>query len=186
MPEVSPAERTRLAIAVQVKAKRAALGLSARALADAAGVSPALVSQLENAQANPTIEVLAAVSQALGTTLADLARIPAAGPVVTRAPEKGSPEDLEGRTLLPAAGARRVEMYEMFLPAWAQQQSAPHGVGSEEVAYVVTGSVEVSTDEWSVSLKAGDGVRFPTESEHAYRAGKRGVRLVTAVSMPSA
>ncbi len=185
-PETGPADATRAAIAQHARALRTAQNMSVRALAEAAGVSPALVSQLEHGQANPTVEVLAAVAAALGTSLSELARIPQRGPVVLRAPQKGSEEDLEGRTLLPSASARRVEMYEMFLSPDAGQQSAPHGVGSEEVAYVVSGAVTVSTDEWSVLLKVGDAIRFPAEAEHAYRAGARGARLVTAVSMPTA
>lgn len=187
-PEPTPAEgvaaATRAAIAHHVRASRTALGLSARALAEAAGISPALVSQLENAQANPTVEVLSAVAEALGTSLAELARVPASGPVLMRAAEKGSEADQEGRTLLPAQAGRRVELYEMLLPAGGAHHSAPHGVGSEEVAYVVSGAVSVSTDDWSVHLKTGDAVRFGSEVEHSYQVGARPARIVSAVSMP--
>lgn len=178
-------QAARAAIAHNLRLARQERGLTLRAVAEQSGVSKALVSQLENAHANPTVEVLAAVAAALGLSLAEIAHEPITKPLVMRAPKRDSDEDHDGRTLFSTHGGRRLEMYEMLLSAGAVHQSAPHGSGSEEVAYVVTGAVELQTDDWTVRMRRGDAVRFGAAVEHAYRVGGRAVRLITAVSMPN-
>lgn len=59
-------------IAARVRARRTLLGLTARELADRAGLSPRFISQLENGQANIAIGRLDAVAGVMGIEVADL------------------------------------------------------------------------------------------------------------------
>ncbi len=58
--------------------------MSIRDLADRAGCSKALMSQLERGLANPTIEVLSGIAEALGMSFADITRAPLYEPQVMR------------------------------------------------------------------------------------------------------
>ncbi|GAA2094441.1 XRE family transcriptional regulator [Kitasatospora saccharophila] len=175
-------ERLRAAIAGNLKHARLVRGMSLRDLAERAGVSKGLLSQLEHSAANPTIEALGAVAAALGLEVADLIRTPLFEPQVLSA---RSPEEA-ARTLFASSEARRVGLYETALPPGGSHDSAPHGRGSEEFAYVLSGAVVLTLEQRSVSLRAGEAVRFSGEGEHSYQAaGDRPVELITMLSMPS-
>jgi transcriptional regulator with XRE-family HTH domain len=174
-------ERIRAAIAENLRHARRSRGMSLRDLAEQAGVSKALLSQLERAVANPTIEVLSAVATALGLDFTDLIRVPLYEPRVLRA---GSAE-IGARTLLSSPDRRRFEVYEATLAAGDPRDSAPHGRGSEEFAYVLSGLVVLEIGQWTVRLRSGDAVLFSGEAEHSYTAGDGIARLLTVLSMPS-
>jgi transcriptional regulator with XRE-family HTH domain len=177
-------ERIRAAIAENLRYARKSRGMSLRDLADQAGVSKALLSQLERGVANPTIEVLSAVGTALDLDFADLIRVPLYEPQVLRA-EAAEAAEIGARTLFSSPDRRRFEIYETTLAAEHSRDSAPHGRGSEEYAYVLSGLVTLEIGQWTVRLRAGDAVRFSGEAEHSYTAGGRTARLLTLLSMPS-
>ncbi|MBW8484131.1 helix-turn-helix domain-containing protein [Actinomadura parmotrematis] len=173
-------ERLRAAIAENLRYARGSRGFSLRDLAEQAGVSKALLSQLERGVANPTIEVLSAVATALDLDFTDLIRTPLYEPQVLRAAAG------EGaRTLFSSPDRRRFEVYETTLAAGEPRDSAPHGRGSEEFAYVLAGEVVLESGQWTVRLGPGDGARFSGEAEHSYTAGGGTARLLTLLSMPS-
>jgi transcriptional regulator with XRE-family HTH domain len=59
-------------VASRLRTRREELGMSARALARSVGVSPSLISQIENAKANPSVGTLYAIVTALGMSLDEL------------------------------------------------------------------------------------------------------------------
>ncbi|MCC5580538.1 MULTISPECIES: helix-turn-helix domain-containing protein [Microtetraspora] len=174
-------EQVRAAIAGNVRHARRTRGLSIRDLADRCGFSKALLSQIERGLANPTVEVLSGIAEALELSFADITRTPLYEPQVMRR----TAADAAARTLLSSVDRRRFEIYESLLPPEHSHESAPHGRGSEEFAYVVSGAVTLEIATWTVRLRAGDAVRFSCEVEHSYQTGARATRLLTMVSMPS-
>jgi len=60
------------ALAATVRSARAARGLTVTGLADASGVSRAMISKVERAEVQPTAALLARLSGALGLTLSEL------------------------------------------------------------------------------------------------------------------
>ena len=56
-------------IGARIRREREKLGLTGVALADKAGISPAMVSQVENGQVDPSLDTLENVSKALGVTV---------------------------------------------------------------------------------------------------------------------
>lgn len=174
-------DQVRAAIAGNVRHARRTRGMSIRDLADRAGCSKALMSQLERGLANPTIEVLSGIAEALGMSFADITRAPLYEPQVMRRADV----DMTARTLLSSDDRRRFDVYESLLPPEHIHESAPHGRGSEEFAYVLSGAVTLEIATWTVRLRSGEAVRFSAEAEHSYRTAARPSRLLTLVSMPT-
>ncbi len=59
-------------IAITIKVRRKALGITQEELADLAGIDRTYASQLERAIANPSLTVLCKVANSLGLKLVDL------------------------------------------------------------------------------------------------------------------
>jgi XRE family transcriptional regulator, regulator of sulfur utilization len=179
-----PGAGVRGALAGNLRRTRLARGHSVRELADLTGVSKALISQIERGVANPTIEVLTRLAVALDLTFAELTRTHPAGPEVIRRAEN-APEmagDTAVRSLFAAPDRRRFELAEGDLPPMTNSPKSAHGRGSTEHAYVVSGEVTVATGAWSVTLGAGDAVRFAAEHDHVYTTGELGCRVLTLIS----
>lgn len=174
----------RTAVAVNLRRARLAHGLSLRELAEATGVSKALLSQVERSVANPTVEVLVRIAAALDLTFSELTRSPMIAPEVIRRNE--GPAMLDGsvvlRALFGSSERRRFELAEGVLPPHTSSSKSSHGRGSIEHAYVIDGSVTISSLDWSVELRAGDAMRFSCEQEHIYRTARRESRLLTLIS----
>jgi transcriptional regulator with XRE-family HTH domain len=64
--ESAPVSQT---VGANLRAHRKRLGLSAKSLARAVGVSPSLISQIENGKANPSVGTLYAIVNVLGLSL---------------------------------------------------------------------------------------------------------------------
>lgn len=172
------------AIAANLRRVRLARGLSVRELAELTGVSKALISQVERGVANPTVEVLSRLATALGLTFGELTRVNLLGPEVIRRGENVPllVGDSAIRTLFAAPDRRRFELAEGDIPAGTRSAKSSHGRGSVEHAYVVSGEVTVETAQWSVTLAAGDALRFASESDHVYVTGAVPCRVLTLIS----
>lgn len=66
------AQQIKQTLAQQVRDRRKELGISQEALADLVGIDRTYASQIERAVANPSLEVMAALSEALKLDLIDL------------------------------------------------------------------------------------------------------------------
>ncbi|MEV4181104.1 helix-turn-helix transcriptional regulator [Streptosporangium canum] len=185
VPSPSEAAGVRGAIAANLRRVRLARGLSVRELAELTGVSKALISQVERGVANPTVEVLSRLAASLELTFGELTRIHLVGPEVIRRSESvplAVGDNTAIRTLFAAPDRRRFELAEGDIPAGTRSAKSSHGRGSVEHAYVVEGEVTVETEEWSVTLTAGDALRFASESDHVYATGAAPCRVLTLIS----
>ena len=181
----SPVDPLRDAVAANVRRARLVHGLSLRDLSLRTGTSKALLSQIERSVANPTIDVLARVASALDLSVSDLLRTHLGAPEVIRRGEgpEIQLEDVSIRTLFAISDRRRMDVSEGTLPPHTRSSRSAHGHASMEYAYVVEGTVSVSSLDWSVELKAGDSIRFSAEAEHVYSTGRRSARVLTLVGM---
>jgi transcriptional regulator with XRE-family HTH domain len=142
-----------------------------------AGVSKSMLSQIERAQANPTVAVVWRLANALGVPLAELlgeAPAPEAPAIATlsahETPSLGAADArYRLRILGPIELAGRFEWYELTLQAGAALESAAHEPGSREHLSVLSGSVTVESGDATARLKSGETARYPADRPHAIR-----------------
>lgn len=158
-------------------ALRQARTLSLDELSRMAGVSKSMLSQIERAQANPTVAVVWRLANALGVSMADLLgttqapSAPAIAVVASHAtPSLHSPDGLcELRILGPIDLAGQFEWYELKVQAGGALESGAHEPGTVEHLSLVAGSVEVRSAEAQQRVKVGETVRYRADRPHAIR-----------------
>lgn len=162
------------AIGVNLVRLRRDAGLSQAALARAAGVGKATLSQLEAGQRNPTLETLYALANALGTTLgALLTRDGACSSEVIRA--NAEPEvrgvAVVGRLLDRILLARSVfELYFIDIKLGRAQESEGHAGYVLERLALTRGSAKVGPISAPVEIGAGDFTLYEATGPHIYQA----------------
>jgi transcriptional regulator with XRE-family HTH domain len=142
-----------------------------------AGVSKSMLSQIERAQANPTVAVVWRLANALGVSMADLlgnAQAPSAPAIAVVAahatPALRSPDGLcELRILGPIDLAGQFEWYELKIQAGGALESSAHEPGTVEHLTLVSGSADVSAGDALQRVKAGETVRYAVDRPHAIR-----------------
>jgi transcriptional regulator with XRE-family HTH domain len=162
-------------------AMRQSRALSLDELSRMAGVSKSMLSQIERAQANPTVAVVWRLANALGVGMADLlgnAPSPSA-PAISLVPVQATPAlrnpdgSSELRILGPVELAGQFEWYELKLQPGGALESNAHEPGTREHLTVTTGGVEVSTGASGAMqtqrVKAGETVRYAVDLPHAIR-----------------
>ncbi len=159
-------------------ALRQTQALSLDELSRRAGVSKSMLSQIERAQANPTVAVVWRLANALGVSMAELlGSVPAvaAAPAITLVPTQAtpalrSPDGLcELRILGPVDLAGQFEWYELRLQPGGALDSQPHEPGTREHLTVTAGSMEVQVAETKQKLKASETARYGADSPHSIR-----------------
>ncbi|MFN0185057.1 MAG: helix-turn-helix domain-containing protein [Aquabacterium sp.] len=162
-------------IGERLAALRDRQALSLDDLSRRAGVSKSMLSQIERAQANPTVAVVWRLAQALGVALSDLLEdAPAASRAMVHVvPAQATPALQSGdgrwelRILGPIELAGRVEWYELRMQPGAEMRSQAHEPGTREHLTVVTGTLEVSAAAQSVRVKPGETARYAADLGHA-------------------
>lgn len=169
----TPAEPPRVGTALAALRERQ--GLSLDELSRRAGVSKSMLSQIERAQANPTVAVVWRLAQALGVPLAELlqsADTPAAPVIDTVAAHatptlRGADNGCELRILGPVDLAGQFEWYELRMQPGAVLDSQPHRPGAREHLSVLSGRLQVTAGAHSAPLAAGETARYAVDQPHA-------------------
>ena len=175
-PDPAPNEPPR--VGDTLAALRQAQALSLDELSRKAGVSKSMLSQIERAQANPTVAVVWRLAKALGVPIAELlgsAPVVPAAPAITLVPTQAtpslrSPDGLcELRILGPVEMAGQFEWYELRLLPGGVLDSQPHEPGTREHLSVASGSMELQVGDASQKLKASETARYPADCSHSIR-----------------
>jgi transcriptional regulator with XRE-family HTH domain len=177
MPRRSQDPDTR-AIGTRLESLRREHRYSIRKLADAAGVSASLISDVERGKVEPSISTLKRLAAALGTTLAFFFSEPTT--VSGRIVRAGERSELGGRS---AAARSAIETkgvrFEIASPPDSETIEAVYGryeVGAslgdaishegEEWGMVLTGRLKVWVGEEIYFLDPGDAIGFPSTLPH--------------------
>jgi XRE family transcriptional regulator, regulator of sulfur utilization len=160
-----------------LSALRQSRSLSLEELSRTAGVSKSMLSQIERAQANPTVAVVWRLANALGVTMADLLgnTAPRPEPVIGLVPAHAtpsmrSPDGLcELRILGPIELAGQFEWYALTLQVDGVLESQPHEHGTREHLTSMSGSIEVCAGDQKQRLKNGETARYPVDQVHSIR-----------------
>lgn len=176
-----------------LKGLRTDRGHSLERLAKLAGVSRAMLSQIETGRSVPTIVLLLKVAEALGVSLAALVTIPALHrpTVLTRSQARvlsASEGRFTSRALFAAETRFRTEFYEVRIAPRHDEVLEPRSGGAQENLIVVQGRVEISVGgQDPVVLAEGDAAYFQADISRSLRNPDAcDVILHLVVSLPGA
>jgi len=178
------------ALARSLRAHREARRLSLGELATQSGVSKTTLSKIETGLANPSVETLWRIAEALGLPLGTLlgeAEPPRSR--VIRADEGAwveSQSGLLGRLIITEGRNHRTEVFEIMLDPGADYYADPHSPGTEELLLCTEGVIQVGPVGQETDLAAGDAFWFPADLPHRYRSvlGARGVLVMSYSPTP--
>jgi transcriptional regulator with XRE-family HTH domain len=155
----------------RIRAKR---GLSLERLAQASGVSRAMLGQIELHQSTPTINVLWKIARALNVPFsalithrsAERTTVLAAGRAKILTSKDGT---FSSRALFPFDEPRNVEFYELRLAPRATERADPHPPGTLENLVVTSGNLEMRVGDERYAVGTGDSIQFQADVPHEYR-----------------
>jgi transcriptional regulator with XRE-family HTH domain len=160
-------------IGPELRRLREEAGLSLRTLAERAGFSPSLISQIENGQVSPSITSLGQIASTLGVSLADLfAATAESGVTVVRADARPSFRSWYSRGkvegLTPVAASRVIEAIMVELEPEGSSGKRPAAVPAEQLAVVFDGCLSLETEHRTIELSRGDAVFIPANTPHRW------------------
>jgi transcriptional regulator with XRE-family HTH domain len=167
-------------LATNLRRLRIARHLSLSELARATGMSKATLSGIENGRANPTVETLAGLADALAIPVVELLdELPLGEVRVVRAAKTRirQRDGISCRVLDPALDGT-VELVEIALEAQEVQELAPKPAGSRTGLVVLAGALIAGPVERSTELGPGDYISFPSDVPHVLAAGRRPCRAL--------
>jgi transcriptional regulator with XRE-family HTH domain len=149
-------------------------GLSLERLAQASGVSRAMLGQIELDQSTPTINVVFKITRALNLPFSALLTAPSAerAKVLPAAKSKmlrSHDGAFSSRALFPFDGRRTVEFYELRLAPLGVERAEAHAPGTVENLTVTKGALEMVVGGDRHLLSPGDAIQFEADTAHEYR-----------------
>jgi transcriptional regulator with XRE-family HTH domain len=149
-------------------------GLSLERLAQASGVSRAMLGQVELGQSAPTINVLWKIARAVDVPFSALITgHPTQGVKLLKASAGKRLMSHDGtfasRALFPFDEPRRVEFYELTISPGGVERAEAHAAGTTENLVVARGQAELEVGGALHQLAAGDAILFEADVPHAYR-----------------
>lgn len=160
-------------VSQKIRQLRQEQNLSLRGLAEQAGISASALSQIEAGQSSPSVATLEKVCQALGqsiTVLFDEQEVENAPSVLVpkqrrRIYSAASKATLEALVL--GMSNKKIQPLLLSLEPGGECGEYPFAsVGSEEFAFVVSGSLQFEQAGVVRALQAGDAVYFDSQYPH--------------------
>jgi transcriptional regulator with XRE-family HTH domain len=176
-------------LGAQIKARRGELGMSLRDLATATGLSPTFISSLERGLANPTLDSLRKVANALNTPIFRLMDgVPERAPVVRRDQRLHitlPPGRISIEVLTPTLTGNMVLFQVRATAAEGNLVVQPLAEPTEECIVVLKGRIGITVAAQTHELQAGDSIYFEghdLESIHVLGAGE--ASYISAITPP--
>lgn len=174
-----------LALADNLRRLRRQAGLTQAQLAVAAGLPRATLASLEQPDANPSVQVVAAVARALRVGVDDL---------LSPTPERrlylvGPREQQEYRAdharfvarLVSPIAAKGIDINRISMRPGCSTVGRPHPEGAQEFFHCLAGTATLRVADETVEVPAGSLLQFPGHYRHSYE--NRGQQEVEAVSV---
>lgn len=164
-------------------------GLTVRQLADQAGLSTGLISQVERGVTDPSLETMRRIAEVLDIPLFSLFQDSDDQTVaVIRRDDRyriSTPHHTITYTRASPGGAK-LEVLEGTLEPGAVSSDTPRSHPSEECVVVLAGRLNVEVGEQTHVLKTGDSCHFDSNIPHRFRNdGRNPVRFMISVTPPS-
>lgn len=143
------------------------------------GLSPALLSKIENGQIFPTLPTLLRISMVFGVGLDHFFTDPKKKLVVEvirkkqrrRFPERPDGKDIsfDFESLDFMATDRKLNAYLAFFKEISAERARPHHHPGVEFVYVIRGRMVLRILDQDHALEAGDAIYFESHAPHSYR-----------------
>jgi transcriptional regulator with XRE-family HTH domain len=176
-------------VGARLRQLREQKGMSARQVAELAGVTAPYLSRLENGRVSPTVASLARLVAAMGETMATLFQEPP-GPdevVVRRADRHLMRSQGVLDSQVTPGWAKRLEILESLVePGRGSSGSLHTHAGDEECVIVLEGQLTLFLGSDRFDLEAGDSATFDSRTPHRWRNPSTGQSRVLWVITPAA
>lgn len=153
----------------RIRTLRLTRGLSLRAAAAAAQISPSLLSQIERGEASPSLVSLVAIADALAVrpgALLDDAGGETASPVIRRHARRVIADDLCRREYLMHLDDPYLEVAELHVAPGGSTRPALARHSGRDYGVVLSGEVTVELEDGAELLKQGDYIAFDAGIAH--------------------
>lgn len=177
-------------LGAKVRQFRVMRNMSLRELAAEAGMTPSMVSQIENNGANPSINTLKSLAEVLRVPLFKFFQ--EEGQEEKRIVRSGNykiigrPDEEVVYQLLTPDVSGMIEFCSMTLPPHQASAKTETEHAGEEAAYVAAGHVRIYMEGKSYELWKGDCVRIPPLCPHRWEnAWEEEAQVIFAITPPS-
>jgi len=176
-------------IGADIRELRRRRGLGIREVAQRSGVSHASISLIERDKISPSLDTLAAVLDALGTTIVGffsssrllVAESPFYGP--DDLPEIGKASTISYRMIGSRfANRAMLMMQERYAPGADTGELFSHN--AQEAGLVTAGAIEVTVGDKTRVLEAGDAYYFDSRVPHRFRNVGDGTSEIVSPATP--
>lgn len=156
----------------EVRRRRQAGGMTVQTLADRAGLSRRMLTQIEQGTANPSLVTVDKIAHALGVDFAVLSAPSSTEPLQVSEPTEVWRNDAGSRAVLHTAGTRRggPELWEWTLQPGDRYEAEPDPTGTEELLLVTAGTLVLTADDQAVTLTPGMSARLSSDRPYSYAA----------------
>ena len=158
-------------IAYNLKKLREEQNLSQGQLAERAGVSKVIISQIEKGDSNPTINTIWKLTSALGLPYTSLLEMEEPRAVYVKKKERS--EISEGKyhiyNYYPKNAERNFEVYQIEMDAGCDHTSVGHCANSFEYLVLTDGKITISLNEKDYILEKDDALYFDASQPHRYK-----------------
>ncbi len=169
------ATSTNAALGDELRRQRKLKGMSLDDLANASGVSRAMISKIERAQSSPSTSILSKLVDALDTTVARLLgqEVRQHDVVVMRHDQQTVLVDpdtgFSRRILSPILPGRGLDFVMAEMPSKSDTGSlVAHTLPVEEYVYVLSGSLTVTVGDTRTVLDASDSLYYRADAPHRF------------------
>jgi transcriptional regulator with XRE-family HTH domain len=173
-------------LAANLRRLRIARRLSLSELARRTGTSKATLSGIEHGGANPTVETLARLTDALRITLSELLEEAPLGEIRILRANQGVPttQDRLPRVVLQdAPGNTGVEVAKLALGTGQAYEASARPAGARAHLYIHSGKMIAGPVDRYTELASGDYVAFPADVPQLYEATRQPARALLVVQL---
>ncbi len=156
----------------KLRTHRKSMALTLEQLSNLAGVSKAMLSQIEQNKINPTVAIILKISDALNISITELIEDTAQKNILRVIHDSDDHYTFhksplcEIRTLSPLSLEKSIEFYRIKLEANSELKSEPHFSGTQEILHVSKGKIQVTSGREIIDLSRGDSAHYNAGVPH--------------------
>ncbi|MEV5967411.1 XRE family transcriptional regulator [Kribbella sp. NPDC051952] len=169
----------------EVRRRRQAGGMTVQTLADRAGLSRRMLTQIEQGTANPSLVTVDKIANALGVDFAALAAPSSTEPLQLSEPVEVWRNDAGSRAVLHVASAHKggPELWEWTLQPGDRYDAEPDPSGTEELLLVTSGTLVLTAEDQALTLTTGTSARLASDRTYSYAARTDPTTFVRVVQL---